>query len=85
MRRWGFGPVWIEERLNHQPFLDNAVGRAEDEDGRPALVPAQRQFTYQDSAAAVERGQHEQAQRVEELGWRRRAGQQFGDYRRKKE
>jgi hypothetical protein len=49
-----------EQRLVDQARLDEAVGRAERQDGRPAAAGAPGHLPHQQGAAAVERHQEQQ-------------------------
>src|SRR5438093_13765218 len=78
-------PARIEERLHCKAFLDDAVGRAEEEDARPTRLPADRRLAHDEDAGAVQPDQEERRDRVQPLEGRRGPGEHLRDDRREED
>src|SRR5207245_5580374 len=52
-------PARVEERFHGEPFLDDSIRRAEEEDARPPGLPPDRGFAHYEDAGAVQPDQQE--------------------------
>src|SRR5207244_8838005 len=64
-------PARVEERLHREPFLDDPVRRAEEEDARPSGLPPDGGLAHDEDAGTVQPDQEERGDRIQPLQRRR--------------